>query len=97
MLGDVSDDHIKRERDKARELRKSRWWQTLLDKASCYYCQARVAKKDATMDHVVPLGQGGFSSRGNVVIACKPCNTAKRDLTAAEWQLHVVQLGPRQS
>ena len=97
MLGDVSDEHIKREREKARELRKSRWWQTLLAKAVCYYCEAPLTRAAATMDHVVPLGQGGFSSRGNVVVACKPCNTAKRDLTAAEWQLHLAQLGPRQS
>jgi 5-methylcytosine-specific restriction endonuclease McrA len=87
MLGDVSDEHIKRERDKARELRQSRWWQTQLDKATCYYCGAATARKDATMDHVVPLGQGGYSTKGNCVVACKACNTMKRDMTAAEWAL----------
>lgn len=90
MFGDVSDDHIKREREKARELRQSRWWQTTLDKAVCYYCERKLARKDATMDHIVPLGQGGFSTKGNCVAACKSCNTAKRDMTAVEWQLHIL-------
>ena len=88
MLGDVSDQHIQRERERARELRQSRWWQTLAAAGRCYYCEAQVVKAEVTMDHIVPVGQGGTSTKGNVVVACKKCNTAKRDMTAAEWALH---------
>jgi 5-methylcytosine-specific restriction endonuclease McrA len=77
-----SEEHVKRERAKARELRKSRWWQNLSDRASCYYCQQPLTKATMTMDHVVPLSQGGYSKPGNIVPACKPCNTRKRDESA---------------
>ena len=30
------------------------------------------------MDHVVPLVRGGRSTKGNVVPACKDCNTKKK-------------------
>ncbi len=80
--------HIKREKDKARTLRKSRWWQTLISKARCYYCQCTLSTDTVSMDHIVPVSRGGFSQRGNVVPACKPCNTKKRDKTAVELVLH---------
>ena len=81
--------HIRREKERARELRKSRWWQTLITKAVCYYCGRKLEKDEVTMDHVVPLAQGGTSTPGNVVPSCKACNTLKRDMTAVEWALHV--------
>jgi 5-methylcytosine-specific restriction endonuclease McrA len=84
-----TDQHMRREKERARELRQSRWWQTRIANAVCYYCGDAVAKADATMDHVVPLAQGGTSTQGNVVVACKACNTQKRDMTAVEWTLLV--------
>jgi 5-methylcytosine-specific restriction endonuclease McrA len=82
-------DHIAREKERARALRKSRWWQTLITKASCYYCSRKLEPREVTMDHIVPLAQGGRSMEGNVVPACKSCNTLKQDLTAAEWALRL--------
>lgn len=87
MEFDVSDAHIRHEREKARELRKSRWWQNLAANAKCYYCERALKRTEVTLDHVVPLGMGGFSTKGNCVPACKDCNTKKRDMTAAEWAL----------
>ena len=72
----------KQEKEKAKNLRKSRWWQTLITQAECYYCLKKLEKEEVTMDHIVPLAQGGKSTRGNIVPACKPCNTEKRDRTA---------------
>lgn len=86
MLTDT-ERHVRREKQKAKELRASRWWQTLVVDATCYYCGKATPKQDATMDHVVPLAQGGRSTPGNVVVACKPCNSAKGGLTAVEWAL----------
>lgn len=79
--------HTKREKEKSKALKKSRWWQNLIASARCYYCQNAVPKSDVTMDHIVPVSRGGFSQKGNVVIACKSCNTSKRDLTAVELLL----------
>ena len=89
---DASFEHVKREKEKARALRQSRWWQNLSAKAACYYCGRPLKKGEVTMDHVVPIAQGGKSTPGNVVPACKACNTAKRDMTAVEWQLHLEEL-----
>jgi len=40
-----------------------------------------------TMDHILPLGRGGRSTKGNIVTACKSCNTAKAHKTPAEQLL----------
>ncbi len=45
------------------------------------------------MDHVVPLGRGGTSSRGNVVPSCKDCNTRKKHLLPIEWHEYLDSLG----
>ncbi len=44
------------------------------------------------MDHVVPIGRGGRSVRGNVVPACKACNTKKQSLVPVEWDEYVRSL-----
>ena len=75
---------VKKEKEKARVLRDSVWWQNLLAKGECHYCGQTFAKKDLTMDHIVPLARGGKSTKGNVVVACKPCNSDKKYYTAAE-------------
>lgn len=93
MYHEVSQQHINSEREKARELRKSRWWQNILSAGTkCYYCEKSIKKAEITMDHIVPVSQGGFSTKGNVVASCKQCNTLKRDMTAVEWALHLEAL-----
>jgi 5-methylcytosine-specific restriction endonuclease McrA len=47
------------------------------DGGRCSYCRARVARHEATYDHVVPRNQGGRTDWTNVVIACVPCNQRK--------------------
>ena len=75
---------IKREKEKAKALKASVWWQNQLEKGECHYCGLTFAKKDLTMDHIVPVSRGGKSTKGNVVVACKPCNSDKKYYTAAE-------------
>lgn len=71
---------LKREKDAARDLRKSRWWQNkIATSPPCYYCSKTLSKNECTMDHVVPLVRGGKSTKGNVVVACKACNNSKKD------------------
>jgi 5-methylcytosine-specific restriction protein A len=76
--------HMAREREKARALRKSAWWQRRLQKGICAYCNQQFAAKELTMDHVVAVARGGKSQKGNVVPACKPCNNKKKLMTPAE-------------
>ena len=76
--------HIKRERERARELRNSDWWKNLLSQGICHYCRQHFSADELTMDHVVPVARGGKSTRGNIVPCCKECNNRKKYLTPAE-------------
>jgi len=80
--------HIKKERNKAKELRQSQWWKQRIAKGVCHYCQGRFDPKELTMDHITPIARGGKSTKGNVVAACKACNQNKRHLTPAEMILY---------
>ncbi len=83
---DVDDDDIKREKAKARELRNSQWWKRRRSTGICYYCGRTFKPAELTMDHIVPLGRGGKSAKGNVVPACKECNTKKKYMLLIEWE-----------
>lgn len=86
FLSSVSDHEIKKEKLKAKELRKTRWWQEKCAKGVCHYCGRHVGKEDLTMDHIVPLIRGGKSTKNNLVPACKECNNKKKYLLPMEWQ-----------
>lgn len=85
-MWEFDEEYQKRERLKAKELKKSRWWQNLIQNTTCYYCQIPIRRTEVTMDHIVPISRGGRSTAGNLVPACKNCNEQKRSLTAVEWQ-----------
>jgi len=89
---DVSEEQLRRERDKARELRRSQWWRNRIAAGRCHYCGAATPAKELTLDHVVPLVRGGLSTRGNCVPACKPCNSAKQSLLPVEWEAYLDRL-----
>lgn len=84
---------LRRERAKARELRKSQWWRNRVARGECYYCGNIFSPAELTLDHVVPLSRGGRSSRGNCVPACKECNSRKQSLLPLEWQEYLEKLG----
>ena len=82
----VSDAEIRRERQKARELRSSQWWKRRCSKGLCHYCGKRVSPRSLTMDHIVPIIRGGKTSKGNVVPVCKDCNSKKKHSLLMEWE-----------
>ena len=81
----LSEQEIRRERAKARDLRQSQWWKRRRASGICHYCGGKFPPRDLTMDHLVPLVRGGRSSKGNLVPACKECNTSKKNRLAFEW------------
>ena len=85
FLVTTSPEAVRREKEKARKLRKTQWWQSRIAGGKCHYCGRRVPPRELTMDHVVPLIRGGCSTRGNVVPACKTCNTRKKYHVPLEW------------
>lgn len=86
FLSEIPDQQIKQEKEKARQLRKSRWWADKLARGVCHYCQQQFPSGELTMDHLVPLVRGGKSTRGNLVPACKECNNRKKYLLPIEWE-----------
>lgn len=51
---------------------------------SCAYCGC--ADQKLTADHVVPMSRGGMDSIENIVPACLPCNSSKKNkLVGVEW------------
>lgn len=89
---DVSRQSVEREKAKARALRKSQWWRRQIDKGTCHYCGERIPPNALTMDHIVPLVRGGQSTRGNVVPACKACNSKKKYLLPLEWNEYLLNI-----
>lgn len=87
----VSEEEIRREKEKARELRKSRWWQNRVAKGVCHYCGNVFPPEELTMDHLVPIVRGGRSVRGNVAAACKECNNRKKHMVPLEWEEYMMQ------
>src|SRR5664279_3239049 len=83
---EVSEPEIKREKEKARELRNTQWWKNRVAKGICHYCGGVFPPADLTMDHLVPIIRGGTSVRGNVAPACKECNNKKKHLLPLEWE-----------
>ncbi len=77
---------IRTERAKARELRKSRWWQRKTALGLCHYCGRKMVFKEITMDHLVPLARGGKSNKDNLVPSCKDCNNKKKNMLPMEWE-----------
>lgn len=83
---EVTEEELRKERAKARELRQSQWWKRKRSGGICYFCGRRFHPKELTMDHIVPLIRGGRSVKGNLVPACKECNNKKKNLLPIEWE-----------
>ena len=93
LWGFADDEHVKRERQKAKKAKKSRWWQQKIGSGTCYHCGKKVPPNELTMDHVIPVFKGGTTTPGNVVPSCKDCNKAKGsdvqvEQIFEEWDSH---------
>jgi 5-methylcytosine-specific restriction endonuclease McrA len=88
----ADEEHIKREKARGRELRNSQWWKRKRSTGICYYCRGKFKTDELTMDHLIPIARGGKSVAGNVVPACKDCNTKKKFLLPTEWEEYLTSL-----
>ena len=86
FITEVGEEEIRRERQKAKELRKSQWWKRRRSAGKCHYCGNKVSPRELTMDHIVPIVRGGKSTKGNVVPACKTCNNKKKHSLLMDWE-----------
>lgn len=66
-------------RDRRRQLARQRW--------RCFYCDRCLRPGIETHEeHVVPISRGGRDSIGNIVYACRSCNSSKQARTIMEWR-----------
>ncbi|GBE00282.1 CRISPR-associated endonuclease Cas9 [bacterium BMS3Abin07] len=92
FISTVSDKEIKREKQKARDLRRTQWWKRKCSEGRCYYCGRNELPGELTMDHIVPVIRGGKSTKNNVVPACKECNNRKKHSLPLEWDEYLKRL-----
>lgn len=88
----ADEEHIRREKAKARELRASQWWKRKRSAGKCHYCGRQYRPAELTMDHLIPIVRGGKTVQGNVVPACKDCNSKKKYLLPMEWEEYLAAL-----
>lgn len=81
-------EHIKKEREKAKTLKKTDWWQNKLKAGKCHYCGKNFPKNALSMEHLTPLVRWGKTIKNNVVTACKKCNREKSHKTLVEIRLN---------
>ena len=82
----TNSEEISREKNRARELRRSEWWKRKRAAGMCHYCQGQLPPAELTMDHLITLVRGGKSTKGNIVPACKECNNKKKYALPWEWE-----------
>jgi 5-methylcytosine-specific restriction endonuclease McrA len=96
FISHITEEQLKRERAKARDLRKTGWWKRKRSQGHCYFCGKKSAPGELTMDHIVPLVRGGKSTRANIVAACKICNSKKKHMLPVEWEEYLETLRTQQ-
>lgn len=79
--------HRRRERTEASDTRlvTLRDWRQLIDRYDglCAYCHERPA---TDQDHIIPVSRGGRYSIGNLLPACRSCNSSKGSKLLVEWR-----------
>lgn len=67
------------------------WLALVIAWCCCAYCGA---EGKMTRDHATPLARGGSNDIGNILPACKRCNSKKGTLTADEYRARLREEGP---
>lgn len=67
----------------------------LRDSGACQYCERKLAREEATVDHVVPRSKGGQTSWDNCVICCAECNTKKGNKFLSETNMRLLKIPGR--
>lgn len=55
------------------------------DDLRCMYCGRAMGKIQLTVDHFIPLEQGGENCEGNYISACRKCNKDKGNMSPSDY------------
>lgn len=61
------------------------------DAHKCQYCNQKFSAKNLTLDHIVPVVQGGLKTWENIVTACVPCNQKKGGRTPQQAGMRLLK------
>jgi 5-methylcytosine-specific restriction endonuclease McrA len=61
------------------------------DEHRCQYCGHRFSKTQLTLDHVIPVVQGGKKTWTNIVTSCKTCNQRKGGRTPSQASMQLIR------
>ncbi len=61
------------------------------DQQSCQYCGRKRPIFELTLDHIIPVTQGGKRTWENIVTACLPCNQRKGGRTPTEASMKLLR------
>ena len=85
-------DALERERARARELRASPWWKRRIAAGDLLLLPGTGGPACPHHGPHRPPGARRKSVRGNVVPACKECNSRKKSMLPVEWQEYLDHL-----
>ena len=63
------------------------------DNHRCMYC-GKTAKRSGAhlhLDHLTPRSHGGADVATNLVLACRTCNSIRKDLTLTQWAAYAAE------
>lgn len=61
------------------------------DMYTCQYCGKKLSRSACTVDHVIPVAQGGKNRWDNTVCSCYACNNSKEDRTPSQAHMTLLK------
>lgn len=58
----------------------------------CALCGKEIAFEEMTLDHIIPLGNGGTDSIDNLQCSCFACNQFKKNILPEEFQKRISEI-----
>lgn len=52
---------------------------------NCMYCSSKLTDDNATIDHIVPISNGGSNCQVNLIVCCRDCNSERGDTNFYEY------------
>lgn len=53
----------------------------------CAYCESYLAQSEKTLDHIIPMTEGGSNTFDNIALACTSCNSTKKNKPPLDFLL----------